>query len=90
MRRETISATELARNISASIDRVRVTGVSLQITKSSQTVAELSPPAKAGFPIEELTNMIAELPSLHSDSDSMLNDIIDIRAAAKLPNSPWD
>ena len=46
MQHEVISATELARNVSITIDKVRMSGHSLYITKSSQTVAELCPPPK--------------------------------------------
>jgi antitoxin (DNA-binding transcriptional repressor) of toxin-antitoxin stability system len=37
---DTITATELVRNLSVIIDKVRLTGHSLYITKGSQTVAE--------------------------------------------------
>ena len=59
---ETISATDLVRNFSAMIDKVRITGRSLYITKGIQTIAELSPPPKLGFPIKNLVSFINTLP----------------------------
>jgi hypothetical protein len=40
---ETISATDLVRHFSAMIDKVRMSGRSLYITKGVQTIAKLSP-----------------------------------------------
>lgn len=90
MKPDSISATELARNISMSIDTVRMTGQSLYITKGSQTVAELCPPPKRGFPIARLAEMIAILPKLGDDSKRMAKDIERIRSKAALPENPWD
>ncbi len=90
MQHETITATQLARNVSASIDKVRMSGQSLYITKGSQTVAELSPPPKSGFPIRKLADMISALPELGDDAQPMLEHLTWIRKQAKLPENPWD
>lgn len=87
--RESITTTELVRNLSVVIDRVRLTGRRLAITKGSQTVAELSPPAKAGYPITRLGELLASLPTLDADGQAMADDIALIRAAAELPYTPW-
>ena len=50
-----ISTTEMVRNLSAVIDKVRMSGQSLFITKGSQTVAQLSPPPKSGYPVDKLS-----------------------------------
>ena len=90
MRHESISATELARNVSSSVDKVRVSGKSIYITRGTQTVAELCPPPKTGSPVDQLAEMIASLPDLGDDAEAMPNDIKKMRQLAKLPESPWD
>ena len=90
MQHESISATELARNVAMSIDKVRLSGQSLFITKGTQTVAELCPPPKAGFPIAKLAELIAALPKLGDDAESMANDLNTSREKSKLPGNPWD
>ena len=89
MQHEFISATELARNVSMSIDKVRMSGHSLYITKGAQTVAELCPPPKTGFPIDKLASMISSLPTLGEDASAMSDDIKIARKHAKLPENPW-
>jgi antitoxin (DNA-binding transcriptional repressor) of toxin-antitoxin stability system len=88
--KESVTTTELVRNLSVVIDRVRLTGRRLAITKGSQTVAELSPPAKAGYPISRLGELLASLPKLDPDDRAMADDLARIRRAGDLPDSPWD
>jgi antitoxin (DNA-binding transcriptional repressor) of toxin-antitoxin stability system len=87
---ETISATDLVRNLSAMIDKVRISGRSLYITKGLQTIAELSPPPKSGFPIKNLASFIKTLPSLGNDAEDMAQDIKSIKNSARLPGNPWE
>ena len=87
---ETISATDLVRHFSAMIDKVRISGRSLYITKGIQTIAELSPPPKSGFPIKNLASFIKTLPSLGTDAKEMSQDIKSIKNRAELPENPWD
>lgn len=86
---DTITATELARNLSAVIDRVRLNRRALSVTKGSQTVAELGPPPKAGYPIARLGEMLASLPGLGNGAADMLEDQQHIRRLAALPENPW-
>ncbi len=90
MQNESISATELARNVSTSVDKVRVSGKSIYITKGTQTVAELCPPPKTGYPIDQLAEMIASLPGLGNDAGALASDINKTRQQTKLPGNPWD
>jgi len=90
MQHKSISATELARNVSTSIDQVRISGNSIYITRGSQTVAELCPPPKSGFPIDKLAEMMLSLPKLGDDAKVMSEDIETVRNKAKLPENPWD
>jgi antitoxin (DNA-binding transcriptional repressor) of toxin-antitoxin stability system len=87
---ESISATELVRNLSAMIDKVRMSGRSLYITKGTQTVAELSPPPRSGYPIVKLASLLNSLPKLDSDAEAMAKDLKKIKARAGLPESSWD
>lgn len=87
---ETISATDLVRHFSAMVDKVRFSGRSLYITKGIQTIAELSPPPKSGFPIKNLANFIKTLPSLEGDAQDMSQEIKSIKNRAKLLENPWD
>jgi len=84
---ESISATEFVRNISALIDRVRFNQKTLKIVKGKQTVAELTPPKKVGYPINQLAQMLNSLPKLDSN---MAEDINSIRKQSILPKSIWD
>jgi len=86
----TITATELVRNLSVAIDKVRLTGQSLYITKGSQTVAELSPPPKSGLPINKLADLLKSLPKLGDDTSVMAKNQEAIRRQARLPNNPWE
>lgn len=86
---DSITATELARNLSTIIDHVRIHQHGRWITKGSQTVAELRPPKKAGYPIAQLGKMLASLP-LGEESAGLVKDQTCIRHQASLPVNPWD
>lgn len=87
---DTITATELVRNLSGAIDKVRMTGQSLYITKGSHTVAELHPPPKPGLSINKLAVLLNGLPKLGDDASTMANDLENIRRQANLPGNSWD
>ncbi|KAA3603985.1 MAG: hypothetical protein D8M57_16325 [Candidatus Scalindua sp. AMX11] len=72
---ETITTTELVRNLSVVIDKVRVSGRSLYVTKGSQTVAELSPPPKVGCPVSKLADTLRSLPRLEEEGTAMAKDL---------------
>lgn len=86
---DTITSTELVRNLSVAIDRVRLTGHSLYITKGSQTVAELSPPPKPGVTMNRLSALLKSLPTLGADASAMAEDLNYIQHQANLPEAPW-
>jgi len=87
---ETVSATELVRNLSTLIDKVRISGRSLYITKGSQTVAELNPPPKTGLLIGELGQLLTSLPTLGKDAHTLAEDVKRIREQGQLPENSWD
>ena len=85
----TIKATDLVRNLSSTIDQVRISGKPLLITKGAKTVAELRPPPKVGFPVMRLQELFESLPSLGKEQPAMLRDMAKIREKARLPKDPW-
>lgn len=88
-KRESISATELARNLASTIDHVRLSGQVIDITKGKQIVAQLTPVATNGFSIEQLEEFFQTLP--HLDDQSMARDLKKIRDHANLPDDTlWD
>ena len=88
--RSSISTTEMVRNLSAVIDKVRMSGQSLFITKGSLTVAQLSPPPKSGYPVDKLSVFLASLPKLKEDASSFADDLKSLKQKAELPGSSWD
>jgi antitoxin (DNA-binding transcriptional repressor) of toxin-antitoxin stability system len=65
MSHQVISATNLARNFSEFLNRVRYQGVTLDVTRGNDVIACISPPSPAGgFPIAQLDRLFASLPRL--------------------------
>jgi len=89
--KETITATDLARNLASTIDQVRLSGQVIDITKGNQTIARLIPAPHTGFPISQLKNFFQELSHLgNKSSERMASDLKTIRDNATLPGSPWE
>ena len=59
------------------------------ITKGNQTIAQLSSPLKAGYPISQLDAYFASLPKLNEDSYRASEDLKKIRRQATLPKHSW-
>lgn len=88
---ESITATVLARNMAQTIDNVRMTRTSVLITKGTKVIAKLSPPPKKGLSVNGLVELLKSLPKLSAnDSLQMSENIKMVRAAAKLPENPWE
>ncbi|MGI9278114.1 MAG: type II toxin-antitoxin system Phd/YefM family antitoxin [Endozoicomonas sp.] len=85
-----ITATELARNLSDTIDSVKASGQSLLITRGGRPAATLSPPPKPGLTVDELVEHLSTMPSLGNDSASFAEDVKTARSNNSLPDSPWD
>ncbi len=86
----TISISDLVRNLSSAIDTVRVTGTALYVTKGAKTVACLEPPPKRGISACELADILESLPKLKKDSHNFAVDIRSIRNRTALPGNPWE
>ncbi len=90
-KKETITATDLARNLASTIDQVRLSGQVIDITRGNQIVAQLVPATQKGFPVSQLDIFFHALPHLGSaPSVRMASDLKKIRDNATLPESPWE
>ena len=87
-----ITATDLARNLAVTIDKVRLSRQAINITKGNQTIAQLTPVKQEGLPITQLESFLSSLPHLGSKyAQSMAADLNIIRKSAILPDdSPWE
>ena len=85
----TIKATDLVRNLSSTIDQVRISGKPLLITKGAKAVAELRPPPKVAFPVLRLQELLESLPTLGKEQKAMLRDLVNVRKKSGLPKDPW-
>lgn len=63
----------------------------IEITKGNQTIAQLVPAAKKGFPIDQLNVFFQELPHLGVKGNArMADDLKTIHNDALLPGSAWE
>ena len=74
MKDQSISTAELARNVAMSIDKVRLSGQALDITKGSQVVASLVPRSKPGLPIRDLIELLSMLSCLKDKGGTFTQD----------------
>lgn len=88
---ETITSTDLARNLAGTIDKIRLSGHAIDITKGNQIVARLVPAAQKGLPMEKIESFFQNLPSLDpKDKQLLANDLKTIRDNASLLDTPWE
>lgn len=86
---DTITATELVRNLSVTLDHVWVTRNHIAITKGAKTVAELGPPPKQGLPIYKLADLLQSLPKPQEERAWLQESYKEIEIQANLPENPW-
>ncbi len=84
-----ISTTDLVRNLSTVIDRVRLERRNIAITKGVQTVAELVPPPQPGCSLPALQELLAQLSGMGKVDKNFSADLRRVRRSAKLPESSW-
>ena len=85
-----ITATELAHNLSNVIDRLQHSRQSVYITDGSHIVAELSPAPQTGYPINRLSDFLNTLSLPNEQSELLKEDIEQIKNDANLPETLWD
>lgn len=84
-----LTATYVARNFSGVIDRVRMSGQSLTITKGKQQVAQITPVPR-GLSAAEVLDVFAALPDMGADREAFAADILAARTASQQPlENPW-
>jgi len=84
-----ITATELARNLSDVLNRVRYKGESFVVVRSGEVVARLEPrPEHRRVTLGEFVEIIRNAPK---PDEEFLEDLRRIRASqGSLPPSPWE
>ena len=87
---EKISTTELARNLSSIIDRVRINHTHITITKRNQSIAELIPAHQQGFPVARLAEFLKNQSLAPVNQKEFSKDLDLIRKKSSLPDNPWE
>ena len=83
---------EVARDLSAYIDRVVSRGERFLVMRDRKPVAKLRPVSTEGRPLRELSELLSSLPHLEpEDIDAFESDLADIRHEVGLlpPQDPW-
>ncbi|MGB0723185.1 MAG: type II toxin-antitoxin system Phd/YefM family antitoxin [Gammaproteobacteria bacterium] len=86
---DTITATELARNLAETIDRVRASGRGLPITRGGREVAQLVPARPQGASAGVIAGLLAHNPLTPAERADLADDLDAMRADAKFPGDPW-
>jgi antitoxin (DNA-binding transcriptional repressor) of toxin-antitoxin stability system len=91
MSHQVVSATNLARNFSEFLNRVRYQGVTLDVTRGSDVIACISPPSPAGgFPIAQLDRLFASLPQLTAEEAAQFaNDVTAVVGNLQPERDAW-
>jgi hypothetical protein len=91
MSHQVVSATNLARNFSEFLNRVRYQGITLDVTRGSDVIACISPPNPArGFPIAQLDRLFASLPPLTAhEAVQFANDVTAVVGNLQPEGDAW-
>jgi len=87
---ESVTVTELARNLATIIDRVRVSAVRVSITRGSQTVANLTPVAQSGMTLGGLLDLLQSSALSVEEQEDYARDVESVQESAGIPPSPWE
>ncbi|HGG58369.1 MAG TPA: hypothetical protein ENK26_00430 [Gammaproteobacteria bacterium] len=87
---ETITVTELARNLATVIDHVRISSTQVSITRGSQTVAKLSPVVQPGLTLGGLLDVLQRSPLADDERQDYAADLELAHDSASIPPSPWE
>lgn len=87
---EIVTVTELARNLSSIIDRVRISSTRVSITRGAQTVAELSPAVQPGITLGKLLNSLQHSALPEDERQRYGVDLKTVRESASVPPSSWE
>ena len=87
---ETITVTELARNLASVIDHVRISSTRVSVTCGSQTVAEINPAVQPGITLGNSLDVLQRESWANKDKRRYATDLEKAREFATLPPSPWE
>ncbi|RUM94340.1 MAG: hypothetical protein DSZ28_03715 [Thiothrix sp.] len=87
---ETITVTELARNLASVIDHVRISSTPVSVTRGTQTVAEINPAVQPGITLGNLLDVLQRESWANKDKRRYAADLKTVRKSAALPPSPWE
>jgi len=87
---ETITVTELARNLASVIDHVRISSTRISVTRGSQTVAEINPTVQPGITLGNLLDILQRESWENKDKHRFAAELKTVRKSAVLPPSPWE
>ncbi len=88
-----VTATELARNLSALLGEIRYRRVDLEVTKGDEVIARVVPPdlRPAGCPVDKLDDLFRRLPRLvPEEKEAFAGDVREARRALAESESAWD
>lgn len=88
-----VTATELARNLSALLGEIRYRRIDLEVTKGDEVIARVLPPEArpAGCSVDRLDGLFRRLPRLEPhEAEAFASDVREARKALAESESPWD
>jgi len=83
-----ITATELARNLSDILNRVRYKGESFVIERNGEDIASIRPQSQLGITMKQLAKAMANIPLLDEDFEKDLEAARSILREPELPAWP--
>jgi antitoxin (DNA-binding transcriptional repressor) of toxin-antitoxin stability system len=83
-----ITATELARNLSAILNRVRYRGESFVIERNGEDIASIAPHGQPGITMKQLAATMSDVPILDEDFEKDLEAARSILREPELPEWP--
>jgi prevent-host-death family protein len=87
---EHISATELVRNLSGIIDRVRMNRTPITITKGNQAVAQIVPVLSSRMTLADLSQLLKVDRLNRAQKQSFQKDIDAMTEQEVIPKSSWE
>ena len=88
-----VTATELARNLSALLGEIRHRRIDLEVTKRDEVIARILPPEArvVGCSVDRLDDLFRHLPRLEPDeANAFVADVREARRALVETESAWD
>lgn len=88
-----VTATELARNLSALLGEIRYRRIDLEVTKGDEVIARVLPPEArpAGCSVDRLDDLFRRLPRLEpQEAEAFASDIREAHRALVESGSAWD